>query len=95
MIEGIRTKDVTLETRVSIIDMLEDEYPFYTDPMPNILFQRDPFATIGDGLSINNMMTDARVNICLNIILVLRMRIFLDTKNVQQDINPKVEICLF
>jgi arginine deiminase len=60
MIEGIRTKDVTLETRVSIIDMLEDEYPFYTDPMPNILFQRDPFATIGDGLSINNMMTDAR-----------------------------------
>jgi len=60
MIEGIRTNEVEIEHRVSIMDMLEDEYPFYTDPMPNILFQRDPFASIGDGLAINNMMTDAR-----------------------------------
>jgi arginine deiminase len=42
------------------MDMLEDEYPFYTDPMPNILFQRDPFASIGNGLVINNMFTEAR-----------------------------------
>ena len=60
MIEGIRTHDIVLKHRVTIIDMLENEYPFYTDPMPNILFQRDPFASIGDGVAINNMMTDAR-----------------------------------
>jgi arginine deiminase len=42
------------------MDMLENEYPFYTDPMPNILFQRDPFSSIGDGVAINNMSTDAR-----------------------------------
>ena len=60
MIEGIRTHDVVLKSRVTIIDMLENEYPFYTDPMPNILFQRDPFASIGEGVAINNMMTDAR-----------------------------------
>lgn len=60
MIEGIRTHEIILAKRQSIIDMLGDEYPFYTDPMPNILFQRDPFATIGSGVSINRMYTDTR-----------------------------------
>jgi arginine deiminase len=60
MIEGIRKHDITLKKPDSIMDMLEDEYPFYTDPMPNILFQRDPFASIGNGLVINNMFTEAR-----------------------------------
>ncbi len=60
MIEGIRTKEITVRNRVSIMDMLENEYPFYTDPMPNILFQRDPFASIGNGIAINNMLTDTR-----------------------------------
>ncbi|MCK5387865.1 MAG: arginine deiminase [Candidatus Izimaplasma sp.] len=60
MIEGIRTKEVTVKNRVSIMDMLESEYPFYTDPMPNILFQRDPFASIGNGVAINNMFTNTR-----------------------------------
>ena len=60
MIEGIRTKEITVRNRISIMDMLENEYPFYTDPMPNILFQRDPFASIGNGVAINNMLTDTR-----------------------------------
>jgi arginine deiminase len=60
MIEGIRTNEVRIKHRVTIMDMLENEYPFYTDPMPNILFQRDPFSSIGDGVAINNMSTDAR-----------------------------------
>lgn len=60
MIEGIRTKEITVKNKISIMDMLENEYPFYTDPMPNILFQRDPFASIGNGVALNNMMTDTR-----------------------------------
>ena len=60
MIEGVRTNEIDLSHRTSLIDMLENEYPFYTDPMPNILFQRDPFASIGGGVVINNMFTDAR-----------------------------------
>ncbi len=60
MIEGIRTHEIKKGKGSSIMDMLEDEYPFYTDPMPNILFQRDPFATIGDGVSINKMYTETR-----------------------------------
>jgi len=60
MIEGIRKHDVNINKSNSIMDMLEDEYPFYTDPMPNILFQRDPFSSIGNGVVINKMFTDAR-----------------------------------
>jgi arginine deiminase len=59
-IVGIRSNEVKVVNRVSIMDMLEDEYPFYTDPMPNILFQRDPFASIGNGVAINNMFTETR-----------------------------------
>ncbi len=60
MIEGIRTKEISVEKDKSIMDMLEKEYPFYTDPMPNIIFQRDPFATLGRGASIHKMHTSTR-----------------------------------
>ena len=60
MIEGIRTHDIELPKRSSIMDMLEDEYPFFTDPMPNLLFQRDPFASVGHGVAIGRMSTEAR-----------------------------------
>lgn len=60
MIAGIRTREVPVNTGASIMDMLEKEYPFYTDPMPNILFQRDPFASIGRGVSVHRMNTHAR-----------------------------------
>ncbi|MEC9485255.1 MAG: arginine deiminase [Candidatus Izemoplasma sp.] len=60
MIEGIRTTDIHIVEKTSIMDMLENEYPFFTDPMPNLLFQRDPFATLGNGVVMNNMMTQAR-----------------------------------
>ncbi len=60
MIAGIRTKEVQIKTGNSIMDMLEKEYPFYTDPMPNIIFQRDPFASVGRGVSVHKMNTKAR-----------------------------------
>ena len=39
---------------------VEDEYPFAVDPMPNLYFTRDPFATIGTGVSIHKMPTVTR-----------------------------------
>ncbi|MFK5883327.1 MAG: arginine deiminase [Candidatus Izemoplasma sp.] len=60
MIVGIRTNEFELPNKNSIMDMLEDEYPFFTDPMPNLLFQRDPFSSVGDGVVINKMYTEAR-----------------------------------
>jgi len=60
MIEGIRTTDIPSFEGHSIMDMLESEYPFYTDPMPNIIFQRDPFASVGRGVSLHRMNTETR-----------------------------------
>lgn len=37
-----------------------DGYPFAVDPMPNLYFTRDPFATIGTGVSIHRMHTVTR-----------------------------------
>lgn len=60
MIEGIRTHDIDLTKRNSIIDMLEDEYPFFTDPMPNLFFQRDPFSSVLTGVAMGKMQTNTR-----------------------------------
>ncbi|MFP4177129.1 MAG: arginine deiminase [Acholeplasmataceae bacterium] len=60
LIEGVRKNDVDLRKSNSIIDMLEDEYPFLMDPLPNLFFQRDPFASVGKGAVIGRMSTDAR-----------------------------------
>lgn len=38
----------------------EEGYPFAVDPMPNLYFTRDPFATIGTGVSIHKMHTKTR-----------------------------------
>ncbi|MDD3346532.1 arginine deiminase [Oscillibacter sp.] len=38
----------------------EDGYPFAVDPLPNLYFTRDPFATIGTGVSIHKMHTATR-----------------------------------
>jgi arginine deiminase len=42
------------------LNAMENEYPFAVDPMPNLYFTRDPFATIGTGVSIHKMHTATR-----------------------------------
>ena len=42
------------------LSAIEDGYPFAVDPMPNLYFTRDPFATIGTGVSIHKMHTVTR-----------------------------------
>lgn len=37
----------------SLTDLVESDYPFAIDPMPNLYFTRDPFATIGNAVSLN------------------------------------------
>ena len=60
MIEGVRTHEIKFSKRLSIMDMLEDEYPFITDPIPNLMFQRDPFASVGSGVAVGKMQMLAR-----------------------------------
>ena len=57
---GVRKEEVQIKSVSSLRGLLDDEYPFYLDPMPNLYFTRDPGAAIGDGLTINKMQTEAR-----------------------------------
>ncbi|MBU3113137.1 arginine deiminase [Clostridium lacusfryxellense] len=50
---GIRKKEIKIKEHY-------DEYPFIMDPMPNLYFTRDPFACIGNGISLNSMKTKTR-----------------------------------
>ncbi|WP_432406850.1 arginine deiminase [Wukongibacter sp. M2B1] len=60
MMEGIRKEEIKLCSKSSLTDMIESNYPFIVDPMPNLYFTRDPFATIGGGISLNHMKTVTR-----------------------------------
>lgn len=52
-IAGIRRNEI------KEIEVLDD-YFFIADPLPNLYFQRDPFASIGNGASINHMASVTR-----------------------------------
>ena len=60
LIAGIRKKDVPEVKYHRLSDLIVDKYQFYLDPMPNLYFTRDISATIGSGLTINRMKTEAR-----------------------------------
>jgi len=60
MMEGIRKEELRFHGKASLTDMIESKYPFIVDPMPNLYFTRDPFATIGSGISLNHMKTVTR-----------------------------------
>lgn len=55
MMEGIEKEELPEFKKTSLSDMVDSEYPFIVDPMPNLYFTRDPFATIGHGISLNHM----------------------------------------
>ncbi|GAU76167.1 arginine deiminase [Fusibacter sp. 3D3] len=60
MMAGIRREEFKVGLSYSLADMIESDYPFVVDPMPNLYFTRDPFATIGTGISLNKMRTVTR-----------------------------------
>lgn len=59
--EGFRKTEVDAsEFTNSLADLLESDYPFLVDPMPNLYFTRDPFATMANGVTINKMFAETR-----------------------------------
>ncbi|MED1092601.1 arginine deiminase [Bacillus paramycoides] len=57
---GVRKNEIETSKKTHLYELMEDHYPFYLDPMPNLYFTRDPAATVGDGLTINKMREPAR-----------------------------------
>lgn len=60
MMEGIRKDEITEYPKNNLADMVAASYPFIVDPMPNLYFTRDPFSSIGTGISLNHMRTVTR-----------------------------------
>ena len=60
MMEGVRKSEIHRSGEAGLADFLSNQYPFVIDPMPNLYFTRDPFATIGEGVSIHKMFTVTR-----------------------------------
>src|SRR5699024_7237679 len=56
-VAGVQKTELKSIEKKSLADMVKNPYPFYLDPIPNMYFQRDPFASIGSGVTINVMST--------------------------------------
>ena len=58
--EGINKSELPKVQNRTLTDYIDDSYPFITDPMPNLYFTRDPFASIGSSISLNRMYSITR-----------------------------------
>ena len=60
VMSGVLKKEIETSKKLHLYEYMDDHYPFYLDPMPNLYFTRDPAASIGNGISINKMREPAR-----------------------------------
>ncbi len=60
VIAGIRKTELTDYRSRTLAEKIDEAYPFYMDPMPNMYFTRDQGACIGNGISIHHMSTATR-----------------------------------
>ncbi len=60
MMAGLRKNDFINFSKRGLKDFLNNDYPFIIDPMPNLYFTRDPFASIANGISLHRMKTFTR-----------------------------------
>lgn len=60
MMAGIRKTELGDMKSKHLAGMVHSDYPFVADPMPNLYFTRDPFATMGSGITLNHMRTETR-----------------------------------
>ena len=61
--EGIKLLEISSakrEVEKSLVDLVSQESDFLADPMPNLYFTRDPFASAGNGVILNKMYSVTR-----------------------------------
>ena len=61
--EGIKIGEISRAKRnveQSLVDFVGEESDFLADPMPNLYFTRDPFASAGNGIILNKMYSVTR-----------------------------------
>ena len=60
MARGVRKSEWDQHGHSHLVDYIDDAYPFYVDPMPNLYFTRDPFFTVDGGVCISSMANAVR-----------------------------------
>jgi arginine deiminase len=60
MVRGVRKSDLGQSGQHHLVDYIDDAYPFYVDPMPNLYFTRDPFFMIDGGVCVSSMANAVR-----------------------------------
>ena len=58
--EGINLTELHTDKSNSLVDLVSEASKMVIAPMPNLYFTRDPFAMIGNGVSINRMYSVTR-----------------------------------
>ena len=58
--EGINLTELHTDKSNSLVDLVSEASKMVVKPMPNLYFTRDPFAMIGNGVSINRMYSETR-----------------------------------
>ncbi|MGI6046316.1 MAG: arginine deiminase [Eggerthellaceae bacterium] len=58
--EGVNLNELGTDKSNALVDLVSDESKMVVAPMPNLYFTRDPFAMIGNGVSINHMYSVTR-----------------------------------
>ena len=57
---GIRASELNVKMSCPLVSLVKKESQFLLDPIPNLYFTRDPFACIGNGVSLNHMYSRTR-----------------------------------
>ena len=61
--EGIKVSELNRKKKDienSLVDLVSEEGKFLAEPMPNLYFTRDPFASVGNGVVLNKMYSETR-----------------------------------
>lgn len=61
--EGIQVQDIPeskREVEKSLVDLIQTPDKFIAEPMPNLYFTRDNFASVGEGIDLHRMYSETR-----------------------------------
>lgn len=58
--EGINVNELKRNIENSLVDLVSEESKMVIKPMPNLYFTRDPFASVGNGVTLNRMYSVTR-----------------------------------
>ena len=66
--EGIQVGDIPAKKREvekTLVDLINTPDKFIADPMPNLYFTRDNFASVGEGIDLHRMYSVTRTRECI------------------------------